>query len=123
SVIAFMLARKYGANLVKKFLPIEKIYKFEKKIPEKHLFLTVAFLTAVVAMDGISYVFGLFSKMSLRDYTLATIIGLIPFSFTSAYLGSVPFYYTILFLLTGLAILTIGIIIAYFKKKIGKRKE
>lgn len=117
SVIAFMIARKYGVDLIKKFFPIEKIYKFEKKIPDKHLFWTVVFLTMVVAMDGISYIFGLFSKISLRDYTLATIIGLIPFTFAVAYIGSMPFYYTILFLLIGLTILAVGMIIAYYTKK------
>jgi uncharacterized membrane protein YdjX (TVP38/TMEM64 family) len=117
SIIAFWLARKYGVNLIERFFPIEKIYEFEKRIPKEHLFLTVVFLTMVVAMDGISYVFGLFSKMSLRDYTLATIIGLVPFTFVLAYVGSMPFYYTVLFLIIGLVILAIGMMIAYLEKK------
>lgn len=122
SVISFVIARKYGVDLVKKFLPIEKIYKLEKKIPKEHLFWTVVFFTMVVAMDGIGYILGLLSKMSLRDYTLATIIGLIPYSFALAYLGSAPYHYTILFLLLWLIILAIGVIIAYYTKEIKKRR-
>jgi len=120
AVIAFTLARRYGVDLVKKILPIAKIYNFEKKIPNENLFLTVVFLRMVIPIDGVSYLFGLFSRMSLKSYTLATIIGLIPFSFVVAYLGSMPFYYMIIFLLIALIIFMIGVITAYYKKKIRK---
>lgn len=117
SIIAFILTRKYGIDLVKHFLPLKEIYRFEKKIPEEHLFLTVVFLRMVIPVDGVSYLVGLFTKMKLKSYTLATIIGLIPFSFVVAYIGSIPFYYEIIFLLMALVIFSIGLLIAYYKKR------
>ncbi len=117
AVVAFLLARRYGINLVKKVLPLDKIYKFEKKIPEKNLFFTVVFLRMVTPIDGVSYLFGLFNKMSLKSFTIATIIGLIPFSFAIAYVGSISIYYQAFVLLIALMIFIIGLIIAERKVK------
>jgi len=122
AIVAFMLAKKHGVSLVEKVLPIEKIYQFERKIPDKNLFLTVVFLRMVIPIDGVSYLMGLFSNMSLRSYTLASIIGLIPFSFTAAYLGSIPFYYQIIFASIALLIFLMGLLIAYYKKKIDRHQ-
>jgi len=117
AVIAFLLARKYGVDLVKRILPLNKIYKFEKRIPNKNLFLTVVLLRMVTPIDGVSYLFGLFSKMSLKSFTIATIIGLIPFSFAIAYVGSISIYYQIFILLIALVIFIIGLLIAERKIK------
>jgi uncharacterized membrane protein YdjX (TVP38/TMEM64 family) len=116
AVIAFALARSYGVGLVRKLLPIKRIYQFEKKIPEKNLFLTLVFLRMVTPMDGVSYIFGLFTNMTLRSYTLATLIGLVPFTFVVSYMGSMPFYFVILFLSIALALLALGLLVAYYKK-------
>jgi len=117
AVVAFMLARKFGVPLVRKVLPIKQIHKFEKKIPTKNLFWTIVFLRMVTPIDGVSYLIGLFSNIRLRSYTLATIIGLIPFTLITAYLGSTPFYYQILFASIALLIFLIGVLIARFRNK------
>lgn len=122
SVISFLLARKYGVELVRKVLPIKKIYDFEKKIPEKNLFWTVVIITMVLSIDGIGYVFGLFSKMKVRDYTFATLIGLIPFSFVVAYLGGMSFDYTIIFFIIGIMVIAAIWLASYFRKKIRNKK-
>ena len=115
AVIAFVIARKYGVAIVGKMIPLKKLYKFEKKIPTGNLFFTVVFIRMVLPIDGLSYVLGLFSKMSLKSYTLATVIGLIPFCFVFAYLGAIPVYYQIIFLMIGLGVFLIGFLIAYYR--------
>ncbi len=122
ATIAFLLARKFGVGLVKRIISIEKIHKFEKRIPDRHLFLTVVFLRAVIPVDGVSYLFGLFSKMPLGQYVLATIIGLIPFSFGISYLGTIPVAYQIIFILIACIIFAGGIIIASKRKLKNKTK-
>ena len=112
AVIAFVLARRYGVPLVSKLLPMKSIYKFEKKIPDEHLFLTVVFFRMVIPVDGLSYFLGLFSKMSLRSYTLATLIGITPFAFVLAFVGTIDFYFQMLFLSLALFIFLIGLLIA-----------
>jgi len=108
SFIAFVLARKYGVDIVKRFISLENINKIERKIPEKHVFFSVVFLRMVIPPDILSYALGLFSKIKLRTYTIATVIGLIPFAFVFAYLGTVPFYYQITALLVAILVLLIG---------------
>ncbi len=116
AIIAFLLARKYGIALVKKVLPLKKIYYVEQKIPQEHIFLTLVFLRMVIPIDGISYLMGLFSKMSLKTYTLATLLGLIPFTFMIAYLGIVPFYYQIIFVSIAFLVVLVGFILRLNKK-------
>src|SRR3989344_543608 len=118
AVIAFLLARRYGVPLVSKFLPMKQIYKLEKLIPENHLFLTVVILRIVIPVDGLSYFLGLFSKMKLRSYTLATLIGLTPFALIFSYLGTVELIYQLVSFTIGLSIFLIMLLIVYFRTKI-----
>ncbi len=117
AIIAFVIARVYGVALVGKLIDLRKIQKLEKLIPEENLFLTIVFLRMVTPIDGVSYFFGLFTKVSLRKFTLATIIGITPFSFIIAYLGTVPLFYQIIVFLIMFTILFIGFVITYYFKK------
>ncbi len=115
--IAFWIGRKYGAQIVKKFISLEDVHKIEKKIPKEHLFWTVVLLRLISPMDILSYAIGIFTKMKTRDYLLATIIGITPLAFIFAYLGSVSVEYQImLFLIFGVLIL-IGWIARLLYKK------
>jgi len=122
--IAFILARKYGAPLVDKLFSMKKINDLEKYIPEKHLFLGVVFFRMVTPVDGLSYVLGLFTKMSFTSFTLATIIGITPFAFIFAYAGTLALEYQILFLTLAIFVFLFGIWVAYgnYKKRMRKNK-
>ena len=101
--IAFMIARKYGVKIVKKFISIKKINEIENKIPKEHLFWSVILLRVVIPMDILSYALGIFTRMNVGSYLLATFIGIIPFAFIWAYFGGINFYYQlILFLIVGI---------------------
>jgi len=121
SLIAFWLARKYGVPLVRKFISLEKIEKFEKMIPEKHIFWSIVFLRMSIPVDILSYVLGLFSQIRFRTYAIATLIGILPFAFALAYIGALPFYYQIIAFMIGLMILLVGVLIALFVK--GKKRK
>ena len=118
SLIAFILARKYGVPLIKKFISIEKITEIEKSIPQKNVFWSIVFLRMVVPVDILSYALGLFSKIKTKSYLTATIIGITPFAFVFAYLGELPFYYQIFGLIIAGILILIGLII--HKRKIRK---
>ena len=117
AMIAFTLARKYGIDLVKNLIDLKKIQKLEKLIPEENIFLTIVLLRMVTPVDGVSYFFGLFSKVPFKKFTLATIIGITPFSFIIAYLGTVPFSYQILVFSIMFIVLFSGLVTAYYIKK------
>jgi uncharacterized membrane protein YdjX (TVP38/TMEM64 family) len=122
AIIAFLISRKYGVPLVSKLIPIKKLRKFEKYIPKENLFLAVVFFRMVTPVDGISYILGLFTRMSFTSFTLATVIGIAPFSFVVAYAGTLSIGYQILSISAAFLIFFIGLIIAYFSYKKKNKK-
>ena len=124
ATMAFTIARKYGVSLVKKLVPIKKIASIENRIPKKNIFWSIVFLRIVVPVDILSYALGLFSQISTKRYVLATIIGVLPFAFIFAYLGTMPFYYQIIALLIGILIFLPGLLVAIrYDKAKNVRKE
>ena len=125
--IAFVLARKYGVDLINKFINMNKIQKLERLIPEEHLFLGIVFFRMFIPVDGLSYFLGLFSKVKLNTYLLATLIGITPFAFSFAYLGTVPIFYQLTIFGVVAITLMVGAIIYYARhkplKKVSKTKK
>jgi uncharacterized membrane protein YdjX (TVP38/TMEM64 family) len=95
SIIVFFISRRYGVPLIKKFVSLEKINKFESKIPKENLFIDIVLLRMIIPIDILSYALGLFSKVDFKTYVLATLIGIIPFTFAFSYLGTIPLSYQI----------------------------
>jgi len=117
SIFAFIIARKYGAPLVGKIIPLNKMAKFEKRVPKESLFLDVVFLRMIIPADILSYFLGLFSKIDFKNYVLATIIGLTPMVFLFTYVGRLHFYYQIIILMFVGMIFMIGIIVRKIAQK------
>lgn len=88
SFIAFWLARRYGKNIVKRFVSLERAEKIEARIPKERFFWTIVLLRIIIPVDALSYALGLFSTITTREYMLATVVGITPFAFVWAYFGS-----------------------------------
>jgi len=99
SIVAFLLARRYGVRIVRGLIPLEKIYYIENKIPEENLFLAVIFLRMIIPVDILSYVLGLFSKIKFLPYVIATVVGIIPAVFILIYIGTIDFIVQLFILL------------------------
>jgi uncharacterized membrane protein YdjX (TVP38/TMEM64 family) len=91
--IAFLLARRFGKPFLRRIVSLEKLEKYEKRVPEENMFWTVLFLRMAVPVDVLSYALGLFSRMKSVPYFFATLIGVAPFAFVFAYAGTLPFLY------------------------------
>lgn len=91
--IAFLLARRFGKPFLRKVISLEKLEKYEKRVPEENIFWTVVFLRMAVPVDVLSYALGLFSRMKSVPYFFATLIGVAPFALVFAYAGTLPFLY------------------------------
>ncbi len=85
SMIAFMIARYYGRPFLARYVSLEKIDEWEHKIPENGEFFYLIFLRMITPVDILSYAVGLFCRISLLKYSIASFIGVIPFSFVFAY--------------------------------------
>jgi uncharacterized membrane protein YdjX (TVP38/TMEM64 family) len=95
SSIVFIISQRYGKSLVNKLVPMNKLEKYERIIPTKHIFLNVVLLRIFVPLDIVSYALGLFTNIKKEIYIPATIIGYAPLAFLIAYLGTLSSYYLI----------------------------
>ena len=96
SFIVFFICRKYGVSIIKKFVSLNEIYKWENKIPKKRVFFTLILLRMSVPVDILSYALSLLTKINFRTYALTTIIGIIPFAIVFSYLGTIPLVYQLI---------------------------
>jgi len=95
SLIAFLIARRWGYPIVRKLTSVERVKKLKPYVPND-VFWSVVLLRLVMPMDVISYVAGLFTDMSISRYVIATLLGLTPTAFLLAYLGKLPHAYDLI---------------------------
>ena len=124
AMIAFWIARKFREPLVKKFIPLQKLHRWENKLSENQKFwaLVAIRLPTNPLFDYISYAAGL-TRISPVKFFFSTLIGNIPSVFLVFYFGGFFFgqgiYYGIAFV-TALIILVIILrknIFGLFKNK------
>lgn len=109
--IAFSISRRYGIPLVSRIIPLEKIYKIQSYVPKKNIFWGIVLLRMVLPVDVLSYALGIFCKIRKRDYLLATLIGVTPFAFIFAYVGTLSVIYQIFFILLAIIVIVLGYIL------------
>ncbi|MDP5275793.1 TVP38/TMEM64 family protein [Chengkuizengella axinellae] len=110
--LAFIIARTLGRETIERWLG-DKIKKMDD-ISEEKGFKTILFIRLVplIPFDVINYGAGL-SKVKLKDYALATLIGILPGAFAYNYLGasfhnfSTEFYFAIALVLILMLVPTI----------------
>ncbi len=112
ATIAFCIARYMGANVVRLIIGLDRVNAFEKRIPTQNLFWGVVLLRLFVSVDILSYGLGIFSKMPLVQYIVATGLGVTPFGFYFAYAGVLTFWYQI-FAIMGAVTISAVVMIKY----------
>src|SRR5438094_2074764 len=103
SLIAFLIARRWGSPIVRKLTSMDRLRAMKRYIPED-LFWSIAVLRLVLPMDVISYVLGLFTDIGWAKYVGATALGLTPSAFVLAYVGKLPHAYDIIAFGVGIAV-------------------
>lgn len=88
ATVAFFIARYLGRPVLQYFVSLEKLERWEKRIPQNIEFVAVVLLRMAIPVDILSYALGVFTKISIHKYMLATLIGVSPFSFIWAYAGN-----------------------------------
>ena len=111
SVFAFWIARRFGVPIVRRFISMDELYKFEDRFSILKSFWGIVVLRMVIPVEVLSYGLGLFSRIGFWKYTFASALGLIPVTFIFGYFGMIPFIYQVilgLLILIGLLILMIA---------------
>lgn len=107
SLIAFAIGRRYGLPLAQKFISGQKLEKLRKHIPHEKMFWSVVLLRIMIPVDLLSYALGVFGVLNWEKYTLATVIGIVPFAFIFAYLGTLPVSYQLFSIPAGVLLISI----------------
>jgi uncharacterized membrane protein YdjX (TVP38/TMEM64 family) len=95
SLIAFLIARRWGYPIVRKLTSIRRVRSMRGYIPDD-LFWSIVFARLVLPMDVISYVLGLFTHIGWWEYLVATALGVTPSAFLLTYLGQLPHAYEVM---------------------------
>ncbi len=87
STAVFFISKKLGRDKLKRYISHEKLIKFDR-VTQKHGGTILFFLrlNPFTSVDALSYIAG-FSKMKYSTFLTATSFGLIPYIFSTAYLG------------------------------------
>jgi len=87
AIISFLIGRALGRDILSRWL--KQDITFCEHCSDRHLvgLMIVARLVPVFSFDIVSYGAGL-TKMSLKAFALATLIGMVPPTFAFTYLGS-----------------------------------
>ncbi|HZZ99083.1 MAG TPA: VTT domain-containing protein, partial [Candidatus Paceibacterota bacterium] len=75
-VTAFYLAEHFGYSAVRKFANKKHLEAIHAYVQKTNLFWSIVFLRLVFPLDLVSYAAGLFTKMPMKSYILATTIGM-----------------------------------------------
>ena len=76
-----------------------------------------------VPFDGVSYAFGLFTKMKFGPYFWATVIGLIPMTIATAYFGKIDWRFQIIGFLVVIIVVLVGALVKQERERGKKRKK
>ena len=87
ALVAFLIARRYGRPLVTRMVDSQKLERFERWVPQRHLFWWILTARMLLPVDVLSYALGIVSKVPLGTYMLATVLAISPFAFIFAYAG------------------------------------
>ena len=66
---------------------MKRIEKYEQYFSDRIEFWGLVLLRMVMPVDLLSYAVGILSRISLKKYMLATVLGIAPFAFVFAYIG------------------------------------
>jgi uncharacterized membrane protein YdjX (TVP38/TMEM64 family) len=116
AVVSFLLARYLGREFIERFLSGH--INFCTECSDRFLTKVVFFsrLLPIVSFDVVSYGAGL-TKISLKNFTLATLFGMIPLTFVYNYFGSVIIFSEKLTVIFGLIMVILLFLIPIWLEK------
>ncbi len=86
SLIAFELAR-LGRHQLERITSLAAVDRLEEQIPHDVGFWGIVVLRMILPTDVVSFALGLLKHLTFRTYALATLLGILPFSFVWSYAG------------------------------------
>ena len=116
SLVAFMIARRWGYPVVQRLTSMKRVRNLRRFIP-KNLFWSIVLVRLILPMDVISYALGLLADIRLWEYLLATALGLTPSAFVLSYLGELPHAYELIALAVAGFLLLSSLLFKRFRRR------
>lgn len=91
-IVAFLIARRYGQDIVRHLTSrdaLDLVHRFIPRTPAITFWILVV-LEVFLPVDLLSYAAGLFTRLHLKTYAAAVAVGNIPSGIIFAYLGRLP---------------------------------
>ncbi len=110
ALLAFGLARLFGARVLRRYISAEQLDKIGQAIPPGHLFRAVFVFRLIFPVGLASYAIGLFTRMHWLPYTLGSALGLVPYAFLLVWTSTWPLGYRLLVEIIGIALTVAGYI-------------
>ncbi|MDX9914120.1 MAG: VTT domain-containing protein [Candidatus Moranbacteria bacterium] len=85
SLIAFLLARRYGEKFVCRVINKCDLMNYDGRIKVKGLFWRLTLARVILPVDLVSYAIGLFSRMPWWSFALSTFIGSALFTYVAIF--------------------------------------
>ena len=85
-LVAFQLARR-GRPMLERLASMREVDRLESMVPANVGFGGIVLLRMVLPVDLVSYALGLLKQLPFRRYALASLLGILPFSFVWSYAG------------------------------------
>lgn len=83
---AFQIAR-FGRRYLERVASLEAVDRMEERIPADIGFGGIVVLRLILPVDIMSFALGLLRRLRFRTYALASLVGIVPFSFVWSFAG------------------------------------
>lgn len=88
ALIAFLIARWVGRPVLKFFVSLDALDRWEQQLSDDMTFLGIVVLRMVTPVDVVSFGLGLLKHLSFPVYAMASLIGILPFAFVWTAVGN-----------------------------------
>jgi uncharacterized membrane protein YdjX (TVP38/TMEM64 family) len=84
---AFLIGRYLGRPFICRFIPEDKLARWEHRIPKHAGFFAIVLMRLVFPVEIPSYLLGLTKAVGLKTYAVASLLGMSPFAFVLLAMG------------------------------------
>ncbi|MFH1839753.1 MAG: VTT domain-containing protein [Nanoarchaeota archaeon] len=120
TLIAFWLGRRFGRKIIRKFVNMEKLKKYDSFVEKGKFILFLMYFLPFFPDDELSYLAG-FSSMKAKTFVIIALLGHLSGSLALAYIGNGISLIDPMFIFLSVITLIGGILFVFHYRKVKKQ--